>query len=148
VRFLWVLRESGTHFIPLDLDWSRREAKAVLRAFEGEFKRKDIPARAVIVDTTDGSVREVPYEKAVKLLDKEPRYRIDNARRVILDAQDQVMGGIQMNGTREHAATVTVLANGIDPRMEPLLRSGAAAYFSHHFGTMFGPKVAAVSVQF
>lgn len=148
MRFLWVLRENGTNFIPLDLEWSRREAKAVLEAFKEEFVRKDSPARATIVDTTYGRVREVPYEKAVRLLDEDPKYHLNNARRVILDAQDQVIGGIQMNGTWEHAATITVLAKGIDRRLEPLLRSGAAAYFSHYFGTLFGPKVSNVSVQF
>lgn len=150
VRFLWLLRDNGTNLVPCNLEWSRRELSAVLSAFEREFERQDgLQARAYLIRPGGNiPVGQISFAAAKGLLTKVPDYRIDNARRVLVGPDGKGIAGFEVSGRVAEVGTITVYAEGVPVSHDPLLRSAAAGYFQHHFGSFFGPAVSSVDVRY
>lgn len=142
VSFLWLLRAGGTNLVPLNLEWSRREAASTLSAFEAEFVRNEGPrARAFVLQPGRREpLTEVSFSRAKRLLAIEPEYRIDNQRRALIGPAGTI-ASFDVMGRGEQLATVAVHPSPqADDGMEPLLRSAAAGFFAHYFGSFFGPR--------
>lgn len=146
--FLWLLRENGTHLIALDTDWTRREASAVLTAFESEGSRESNPARVLHVRPgADGEqvVKVVSWSKARELIQRPSRYFLDHQSRTVRErksgevkvlAQIEVVNASGIYGV-QHAVDMTVRLVDEQTRQIQPLYAAAFAYLVHYFGSLF-----------
>lgn len=150
--FLWILRENGTNITAIDAEWTRREAKAVLDAFEQESRRPVLPARAFLVRARTGGSRlvsELSWAAARALLQAAPLYYMDRVNRTVCrrqGANQEVLANILVEGytsarSVQCEATVTVqLKPAVKVGVQPLF-AAAFAYLCHYAGTLFAsPK--------
>jgi hypothetical protein len=78
LRWLWVLRENGTHLLSPDIEWHQREIAAVFKAFEEEFSKKQHRARLVMVNAATQAVGEVTRSKVDRLMASPPYFHIES----------------------------------------------------------------------
>lgn len=147
--FLWVLRENGTNLIPLDPDWTRREAKAVLDCFEQESRRAERPARAFVVCARSGGadvVKELSWASARARLTTPALYVMDTSQRVVsrrVGASTEPVATIHVEGytgarSVQGQATVTVqLRPSAKLACTQPLIAAAFAYLCRYAGTLF-----------
>lgn len=146
--FLWLLRENGTNLIALDTDWTRREASAVLTAFEAEGSREANPARIVHVNPRAGSaqvVKAISWEQARALIQRPSRYFLDHHSRTLQERRGgevKVLAQIDVVDASgiycaQHAVDMTVRLVDAETRQIQPLYAAAFAYLVHYFGSLF-----------
>jgi hypothetical protein len=146
--FMWVLRENGTQFVPIDMEWSRREANAVLLAFENAIRGGQAHVFHVRARSGDGDhdnrVRHMTLAQAKALLDRPSRYRLDLQSRAILlrtDASSFAIADLDMSQASKHISAsgqgiVTVnCREGAFSNDTPAFISAAFAYMHHYIGS-------------
>ncbi len=146
--FLWLLRENGTNLIALDTDWTRREASAVLTAFEAEGSRESSPAQLVHVRPgADGThvVKAISWAQARALIQRPSRYFLDHHSRTLRERRSgevKVLAQIDVVDASgiycaQHAVDMTVRLVDAEARQIQPLYAAAFAYLVHYFGSLF-----------
>ena len=146
--FLWLLRENGTNLIALDTDWTRREASAVLTAFEAEGSRESSPAQLVHVRPgADGThvVKAISWAQARALIQRPSRYFLDHHSRTLRERRSgevKVLAQIDVVDASgiycaQHAVDMTVRLVDAETRQIQPLYAAAFAYLVHYFGSLF-----------
>lgn len=147
-EFLWLLRENGTNLIALDTEWTRREASAVLSAFEAEGSRESHPAKLMHVRPgadADLVVKTISWEQARALIQRPSRYFLDHHSRTLRErrcgeikvlAQIDVVNASGIYCT-QHAVDMTVRLVDQEARQIQPLYAAAFAYLVHYFGSLF-----------
>jgi hypothetical protein len=78
--FVFFLRPNGTHLVPLDLDWMRREIKGIADAFDPKIVGYETEIYWVRARTGDQPlVKRVTRDGLASLLAKPARYRIQGS---------------------------------------------------------------------
>lgn len=152
--FLWVLRDTGTSLIPLDMDWSRREARATLAAFNPESSNAG--NQVFLVGTRlsgKPSCKEISWLRAQAMTGPErgsvgtgyrrPVYSLDHAARAIRHHDRSVLATIEVDEKARHPHSwdhATVIVNLTDAGYaseSPVMISAAFAFLAHYTGTLF-----------
>lgn len=146
--FLWMLRESGTNLLPLDVQWLREGFAYRLDLYERE--KMPFELYLVCARSAPGVVKRISLKQARAMLAKPARFALDSRRRaVVMQPGNVEVATMDVTGNARSAApdaVVTVqLRVALQWRDQPALLDAAQAMLEHHAGSLFvAPKAVRV----